>query len=104
MSEYTNSTVGSKSCGYTTLGNYNGGGGCGGGASNCGGPSAPIPAAAATNGNLVLVPAFGGISYNTLTHNITDPRMKSCSGYFGVQSAYPNALNNCVQMEQRRCS
>lgn len=81
-------------CGYTTLGSYNSGAGAG--------AMAPVPASAVAGGNLVVVPAFGGIAYDTLNHGQKGNR--SCNGYFNVQGAYPNANGSCTQYMNRNCS
>lgn len=49
-----------------------------------------------------IVPAYGRISYDSLTHGKSQP---SCSGFFTISSAYGAGANNCqTQYVKRLCA
>ena len=93
MAEYNNSTVGSTPCSYATLGNYTG-------EHRLHQSTLNNASAASTQGSQghYVVPAYGGISYDTLMHGESGG---SCSGYFNVMNAYGRGAANCNQKYMR---
>lgn len=85
--EYSRPTVGAGGCAYSTLNSYN--------SNYFGRGLAGAPALSQTRSNeVVIVPSYGGVAYNTLMRNPTP----SCNGYYTVRSAYPSYANgNCSQ-------
>jgi len=53
----------------------------------------PVPSQSAVQ-SVVIVPSFGGTSYNTLQNNLTFNQLSS-SGYYSISNAYPSYGNNC---------
>jgi hypothetical protein len=80
MSEYNNCTVGSG-CSYTTLSHYNSNGQL----------KVPVPERDQGLSGSYIVPKFGGLGYNALTHG----QVGSCSGFFNITDAYGKGANNC---------
>ena len=80
---------------YSTLYNYNTGTGL-----NLMGSSIPVPVTATTSSGFTLVPAYGNISYDTLTSNDG-----SANKYFSISKAYgQNGGNGCKQTYiQKQC-
>jgi|LakMenEpi03Aug12_release.lakeMendotaPanAssembly.Ray.scaffolds.fasta_scaffold3769248_1 hypothetical protein len=75
--EYNNSSVGSASCNYAALSQYNGN----------------YPVGVPFQGKVasaMVVPAYGAIGYDALT-NATP----NCSGYFDINAAYGSDAGNC---------
>ena len=80
----------SPACTYSNLQNYNGYGAS---------TSPPVPAS--TVRGSYIVPAYGTIGYDTLTHGSSMP---SCSGYFNIQNAYGSDAGDCnTQYTQSSC-
>ena len=77
MSDYNTSPA----CSYSNLNNYNG----------YGASTSPAVPASTVSGSYI-VPAYGTIGYDTLTHGSSTP---SCSGYFSIQHAYGTDASNC---------
>jgi hypothetical protein len=48
-----------------------------------------------------VVPNWPQIQYNTLMHGNND---LGCSGYFGIQRAYPNAANCVTDYKYSKCN
>jgi len=82
-SEYSNTSVNSSPCAYTQLGSYLG--------SNS-------PHHAPVSGTY-LVPQWGAIGYDALTHGGT---AGSCNSYFNINHAYGNGSGNCHTKYTRR--
>jgi hypothetical protein len=53
----------------------------------------PVPSQTAVQ-SVVIVPSWGGYSYNTLQNNLTYNQL-STSGYFSISNAYPSYGNSC---------
>lgn len=79
----TGQSVGSPSCAYATLSNYN---------KQTGGMNAPMPTGNSTPG-VQVVPAYGAPGYGTLMHGAAP----SCSGYPTINNAYRNNGGSCNQ-------
>lgn len=78
-SEYTGSSVKNSSCAYAQLCSY-----------NQGGKMAPVNPKQ-TSG-VYVVPSYGAIGYNALTHGQGVP---GCGGYFNIKSAYGAGAGSC---------
>ena len=76
-------TVHGASCSYANLSTYN--------SSSDGTLSSPAFRASA-NRDSYVIPQYGAVGYNTLTHENSDP---SCAGYFNIQSAYGANADDC---------
>ena len=76
-------TVHGASCSYANLSNYN--------SSSDGTLSSPAFRAGVSSGHY-LVPQYGAVGYQTLTHDSVDP---TCNGYFNIQNAYGADADNC---------
>lgn len=63
------------------------------------GIQAPVPAGTPSMA-LQVIPVYGGIGYEALTH---DGRI-NYGGYFSIGSAYPNFKNNCTKFTKRLCA
>lgn len=88
------SEVNSPACCYASLAGYNG---AARNPRNMGMPYVPPTTVAGS----YVVPAFGTIGYNALTHGDTP----SCAGYFDITSAYGKGAENCnTQYMQRMCN
>lgn len=82
--ESTNPTVGSPSCTYTTLSQYNMG--------------AKAQMRPQDTSGYYVVPAYGVAGYNTLMHDAAP----SCSGYFNIGDAYRSKDGSCNQQYVRK--
>ena len=72
---------------YATLGYYN---------SNS--SVAPI---AAPRVSTVVVPAYGGVGYDSLTHGVQ--QQGGCDNYFSIGNAYPGYPGGCNKFTTRLC-
>lgn len=87
--EYSSQTVGCGGC-YQSLSTYN--------QQN---PGTQPPVSSKTVVGHYIVPAYGAISYDALTHGRSQP---SCSGYFNITRAYGRDAAACNQRYlQRLC-
>lgn len=90
--------AGGSSSGYKTLATYH--------SSYCGrGVMAPVPASAPCQSR-VIVPSWGGMDYDTLSHGAGPSG--GCSGgkgYFGMAQAYPRAggCSSCTSYTSKVC-
>ena len=91
--EYSRPTVGAGGCAYSTLNSYN--------ENYWGRGLAGAPSVSQTRSNeVVIVPSYGGVGYNTLMRN----PVPSCNGYYNVRSAYPSYSNgSCGQFSSSLC-
>ena len=80
--EYSNPTSGGAGCNYHSLCTY-----------NTGGQMAPMPKNAKNVIGHFVVPQWGVISNDALTHG----GVGSCSGYFNITSAYGKGAGKCNQ-------
>jgi hypothetical protein len=71
--EYNNQIVSGSNCSYANLNNYNGA---------FQGLRPPVPATTVTG--KYIVPIYGTLGYNALTHG----DQPSCVGYFNINQAY----------------
>ena len=81
MSEYNNSTVGAA-CSYATLNHYN----------SHSSMAVPVPDRTRGVSGSYVVPNYGGLGYNALTHG---QKVGTCSGFFNITNAYGKNANNC---------
>ena len=78
-SEYTQSSVSSSGCNYARLGCYYG-------------PRSTMPPIRrGTTSGVMIVPTYGAIGYNALTHGVPD----SCGGHFNITNAYGANAGSC---------
>jgi hypothetical protein len=88
------------SCNYSELRNYN----ASNRANDYNTSMMSVPTAtgrqAVPSGNYV-VPNWSQIQYNTLMHGSQD---LGCSGYFGIQRAYPNAAKCVTDYKYSKCN
>ena len=78
-SEYSKPTVASSKCAYANLGCYYG-------------PNSTMPALKpGTVSGAMVVPTYGAIGYNALTHGVT----QSCGGHFNITDAYGANAASC---------
>ena len=92
MDYSSNVTVNGPACSYSTLGNYNG--------SSRGTMGHPTVPATTVSGSYI-VPDYGTIGYNALTHG----DVPSCVGYFNITNAYgKNAASCSTRYSQRLCN
>jgi len=77
-------TVNGTSCDYVSLANYN--------SSSAGTLGNPTYMHATDVVGHYVVPNYGSIGYNALSHGNTTP---SCSGYFNITSAYGANAGDC---------
>ena len=98
MDYSSNVSVNGPACSYASLQNYNGINGSGNyGKGNVGQPIVPPTTVLGT----YIVPNFGGISYDALTHGSAP----GCAGYFNIVGAYGKDAANCnTQFSQRLCN
>lgn len=90
--EYSKPTVTASGCAYATLSSYN--------EHYNGNGLVGIPVASQTRSNeVVVIPSYGGSSYNTKMHQ----KAPACGGYYSVSSAYPNYPNTCGQFSSSLC-
>ena len=86
--------VSGPSCSYVSLSNYNG---VQRNARSVGMPHVP----ASTVSGFYVVPQYGTIGYNALTHGDSP----SCAGYFDITNAYGKGAENCsTEFKQRMCN
>lgn len=91
-SEYSRPTVTSGGCSYATLDNYN--------QNYFGRGMVGAPTMSQTRSHeIYVVPSYGGPGYDKLMH----AKYPSCSGYYDVNSAYPNYPNACGRFSSRLC-
>lgn len=76
-SEYSGLNPNGSACSYVTLGSYNTG--------MPFGAMAPIPASQVLANTKIIIPSYGGMGYQSLTHGSTS----SCGPYFNRTDAYP---------------
>jgi len=84
-------------CVYNTLSNYNTAESASKMQSS--GINPPIPAGTPSS-KIQVVPVYGGIGYESLTH---DGRI-NYGGHFNITNAYPNYKNNCTKFVKRLCA
>ena len=77
--EYSKPTVASSKCSYSTLGCYYG-------------SNSTMPALRpGTVSGAMVVPTYGAIGYNALTHGVS----QSCGGHFNIADAYGTGASSC---------
>lgn len=94
--EYSKNRVSGMGCSYTPFGAYN---------MNTTGRNLvvnPRPASL-RNPSIVVVPSFGGVSYNNLTTNMGTQKAPMCGGYLSMQDSYPQYPNNCGAFSSNLC-
>lgn len=78
-SEYSKPTVASSKCAYASLGCYYG-------------PNSTMPALRpGTTSGAMVVPTYGAIGYNALTHGVAP----GCGTYFNITDAYGADASSC---------
>ena len=87
--EYSGPAVSSSACSYNTLGSYYG----------CNASMAPLRQGTAKN--VFVVPQYGAIGYDALTHGVQG----GCANYFNIQQAYGKNAGNCkTKYSTRLCN
>lgn len=79
-----------SSCGYGSMSDY-----CG-----CSTTMAPVPSQVPSMAT-VVVPVFGAISYDTLSHGAAGCEGHSSCGYYTIEGAY--STDNCGAYTSRSC-
>ena len=85
-SEYSNTSVNSSPCAYTQLGSYLG-------------SNSPHHLNAGPSSGSMVVPQWGAIGYDALTHG---GAAGSCNSYFNINHAYGYGAGNCHTKYTRR--
>jgi hypothetical protein len=87
--EYNKSTVSGNGCSYNNLNGYN--------RNYFGRGSAPIVSQAMSS-NVLVIPSYGSSGFD-----VAQRRPPSCSGYYNINSAYPNYPNTCGSFSSSMC-
>ena len=94
--EYTGPSVKGPGCNYASLYSYN--------QNYFGRGRVTIPQAASNRSSeVVVVPSYGGVGYNSLNTNIGNQKVPSCNGFYNLTSAYPNFPSACNAFSSRLC-
>lgn len=96
--EYTKPRVAGPNCSYATLYGYN---------QNVLGQNRFIGPniAQSRNPNIMVVPSFGGTSYNNNYTNLAgNGKAPVCGGYLNLQNSYPQYPNSCGVFSSNLCS
>ena len=94
--EYTGPSVKSNGCNYASLYSYN--------QNYFGRGRVTVPQAAGSrSAEIVVVPSYGGMGYNSLNTNIGNQKIPSCSGFNNLTTAYPSFPSGCGAFSSRLC-